>query len=88
MGGICLSCEAQVSPCLVKIQSIGGEIGLTSPGRRPERLYMEAVRSPGYMALPSDVPTRSEGLQGIIFGDGIATGVAGKLSVFLIELLP
>lgn len=42
----------------------------------------EAALCPDYMhSLLHGVPERPKGIQGKIFGDGLAVGVAGKFSV-------
>lgn len=41
-----LSCERDIAPCLVKIQSFAGETGLTSPRHMPVWRYMEAMCCP------------------------------------------
>lgn len=70
---------------LVKIQSFSSEIGVTSPGRRPEGWYMVAISRLDYMPHIS-VVLRSKEIQDITFGIGLAAGVTGKLSEVKVNL--
>lgn len=63
---------------MVEIQ-IGVETEITSPEHRPGRWSEEVVPCPDDMSQLSAVPTRSNGIQRIIFGYGLTTVVAEML---------
>lgn len=76
-----ISPAINLSSHLQKIQSFSSETRETAPESRSGRWCMEAVCCLDCMASHSAVLTRSKTIYDIKFGNGLAAGFAGELSV-------
>lgn len=79
--GIRFSREIKREPNVVKGQSFNGEIGVKSPGYKPEKWYINVIRWRYLIPHLSLGPKRSKRIQWIIFGSSLMTGVARRLSL-------